>query len=101
MKPEGRMKELKESDGEQRRLSSVTNAMRLLKTFSDERYEIGIIDLGVLLQLSKSTVHRLASALVDTGLLEQNPKNSKYRLGGVILELSHVMRQDGGGGKSL
>jgi IclR family KDG regulon transcriptional repressor len=85
--------ESQKSGGEQRRLSSVTNAMRLLKTFSNERYEIGISDLGAQLQLSKSTVHRLANALVDAGLLEQSPKNSKYRLGGVLLELSYVMHR--------
>ena len=75
------------------RLSSVANAIRLIKAFSDDDYEIGISDLGKRLLLPKSTVHRLASTLIDAGMLEQNPENGKYRLGLVVFELGSLVRR--------
>ena len=75
------------------RLSSVANAIRLIKVFSDEFYEIGISDLGKRLLLPKSTVHRLASTLVDAGVLEQNAESGKYRLGLVVFELGSLVRR--------
>jgi IclR family KDG regulon transcriptional repressor len=75
------------------RLSSVANAIRLIKTFSDDEYEIGISDLGKRLLLPKSTVHRLASTLIEAGMLEQNPENGKYRLGLVVFELGSLVRR--------
>jgi len=75
------------------RLSSVANAIRIIKVFSDEEYEIGISDLGKRLLLPKSTVHRLASTLVDAGMLEQNPETGKYRLGLTIFELGSLVRR--------
>lgn len=75
------------------RLSSVANAIRLIKAFSDDQYEIGISDLGKRLALPKSTVHRLASTLIDAGMLEQNAGNGKYRLGLAIFELGALVRR--------
>ncbi len=75
------------------RLSSVANAIRLIKVFSDEEYEIGISDLGKRLGLPKSTVHRLASTLTESRLLEQNPESGKYRLGLVVFELGSLVRR--------
>jgi IclR family KDG regulon transcriptional repressor len=78
---------------EKTRLSSVANAIRLVKTFSDDDYEIGISNLAKRLLLPKSTVHRLASTLIDAGLLEQNPENGKYHLGLVVFELGSLVRR--------
>ena len=78
---------------EKTRLSSVANAIRLIKAFSDEDYEIGISDLGKRLKLPKSTVHRLASTLVDGGMLEQSDDNGRYRLGLVVFELGSLVRR--------
>ncbi len=75
------------------RLSSVANAIRLIKVFSDDDYEIGISDLGKRLLLPKSTVHRLASTLIDAGMLEQNAETGKYRLGLVVFELGSLVRR--------
>ncbi|MDB5775038.1 MAG: Transcriptional regulator KdgR [Herbaspirillum sp.] len=75
------------------RLSSVANAIRLIKVFSDDEYEIGISDLGKRLHLPKSTVHRLATTLVEVGMLEQNPESGKYRLGLVVFELGSLVRR--------
>jgi DNA-binding IclR family transcriptional regulator len=81
------------TDKEKTRLSSVANAVRLLKVFSDDSYEIGISDLGKRLQLPKSTVHRLASTLIDANMLEQSEENGKYRLGLAMFELGSLVRR--------
>jgi len=63
------------------RLSSVANALRLMKAFSDDDDEIGISALAQRLGLAKSTVHRLAATLITEGMLEQDRETGKYRLG--------------------
>lgn len=75
------------------RLSSVANAMRLLKVFSDDDFEIGVSDLAKRLGLAKSTVHRLASTLVRERILERSPRDGKYRLGLVLFELGALVRR--------
>lgn len=75
------------------RLSSVANAIRLVKAFSEDQYEIGISGLAAKLGLAKSTVHRLASTLIDAGMLEQNPDTGKYRLGLMVFELGALVRR--------
>ena len=75
------------------RLSSVGNAARLLKAFSDREYELGISNLARRLGLGKSTVHRLASTLVDAELLEQNPETGAYRLGLALFDLGMLVRR--------
>ncbi len=78
---------------EPQRLSSVTTAMRLLKTFSEGEVEIGVTSLARRLGVAKSTVYRLASTLVAEGLLEQNKENDKYRLGIALFGLGALVRQ--------
>jgi IclR family KDG regulon transcriptional repressor len=86
--------ELTGGQGESKaRLSSVANAMRLLKAFSDEEYEIGISQLAKRLDLAKSTVHRLVTTLIEAGMLEQNPETGKYRLGLVVFERGSLVRR--------
>jgi len=75
------------------RLSSVANALRLMKVFSDEEPEIGISALAQRLGLAKSTVHRLAATLMDAGMLEQNAESGKYRLGLAVFELGALVRR--------
>lgn len=75
------------------RLSSVATAMLLLKSFSDDSYELGIGALSRRLGLAKSTVHRLAVTLLDAGMLDQNKENGKYRLGVAVFELGSLARR--------
>ena len=75
------------------RLSSVSNAMRLIRAFSDEEYEIGISDLARRLGLAKSTVHRLATTLIEVGMLEQNAQDGKYHPGLKLFELGSLVRR--------
>ena len=78
---------------EPQRLSSVTTAMRLLKTFSEGEVEIGVTSLAKRLGVAKSTIYRLASTLVSEGMLEQNKENDKYRLGIALFGLGALVRQ--------
>jgi IclR family transcriptional regulator, KDG regulon repressor len=75
------------------RLSSVANAIRLTKAFSESEYEMGISALALRLGLAKSTVHRLATTLVEYDILEQNRESGKYRLGLALFELGTLVRR--------
>ena len=75
------------------RLSSVTNAIALLKAFSDEESELGVSALARRLRLAKSTAFRLASTLVEAGMLEQDEKSGRYRLGVAVFELGSLVRR--------
>lgn len=74
------------------RLSSVTTAIHLLKTFTRDDNELGISELAKRLGVAKSTVHRLTSALLDEDLLQQNPENGRYRLGIGLFTLGSLVR---------
>lgn len=74
------------------RLSSVTTAIHLLKTFTPDDQELGISELAKRLSVAKSTVHRLASALLDEGLLQQDQATGQYRLGVGLFSLGSLVR---------
>ncbi len=71
-------------------LSSVRNALRILRRFSMDESELKITDLAKDLDLGKSTVSRLMSTLASEGFVEKNPDNQRYRLGLSILSLASV-----------
>ncbi|GGG01067.1 IclR family transcriptional regulator [Paenibacillus abyssi] len=72
-------------------LSSVHNAMRILKEFTLEQPELGISELSGRLGLAKSTVFRLIKTLTENNLVEQNPRNQKYHLGIAAFELGFTV----------
>jgi DNA-binding IclR family transcriptional regulator len=74
------------------RLSSVTTAIHLLKTFTEEDQTLGISELAKRLKVAKSTVHRLAGALLDEGLLQQDPETGRYSLGVGLFSLGSLVR---------
>ena len=84
---------LKKPKPRRMRLSSVANAIRLTKAFSEHEYEMGISALAGRLGLAKSTVHRLATTLVEYDILEQNRESGKYRLGLALFELGTLVRR--------
>ncbi len=79
-----------QSSGETRAstLSSVRNAVRVLKSFSTTDREWGVTELSRNLELGKSTTHRLLSTLVEEGMLEQNAETGRYRLGLAVFDLA-------------
>ncbi|MFB5191325.1 IclR family transcriptional regulator [Alicyclobacillus fastidiosus] len=71
-------------------LSSVRNAVRLLRQFSHASPELGIKELSERLQLHKSAVFRLVRTLVEENVIQQNPKNKKYSLSVGAFEIGTV-----------
>ncbi|HEY4073148.1 MAG TPA: helix-turn-helix domain-containing protein [Herbaspirillum sp.] len=82
-----------ELDSPETRLSALSDAMRMLKLFSEDHYELGLGELSVRLDLPKCTVHRLARTLIETGMLIQNAESRKYRPGLVVFELAAMMQR--------
>jgi IclR family KDG regulon transcriptional repressor len=76
---------------EQGNLSSVHNAIRVLKEFTQKESELGISELSIRLGLAKSTVFRLVKTLSDNHLIEQNKKTHKYHLGIAAFELGFMI----------
>jgi DNA-binding IclR family transcriptional regulator len=65
----------------------VIRAVGLLKAFSRERPELSLAELSSALDLTKTTTHRLLTALESEGLVARNPTTKRYRLGSAILAL--------------
>lgn len=76
---------------QQETLSSVHNALRILRVFTRENPEMGISELSVRLGLAKSTVFRLLRTLSEDHLVEKNKKSQKYHLGLAALELGFAV----------
>jgi IclR family transcriptional regulator, KDG regulon repressor len=87
------MERVKKPKARRMRLSSVANAIRLTKAFSEHEFEMGISALATRLGLAKSTVHRLATTLVEYDILEQNRETGKYRPGLALFELGTLVRR--------
>ncbi|GAB3062579.1 IclR family transcriptional regulator [Virgibacillus ainsalahensis] len=68
-------------------LSSVTNAMRILRLFNRKQMELSFTDITRQTDLPKGTAHRLISSLVKEGFISKNPRTNHYRLGLSILSL--------------
>ncbi|OMP65984.1 IclR family transcriptional regulator [Domibacillus epiphyticus] len=72
-------------------LSSVTNAMQLLRLFTKKQPELSITNMAKLTGIPKSSVHRLVFILAKEGFLSKNPRTNHYRLGLSILTLGGVI----------
>jgi IclR family transcriptional regulator, KDG regulon repressor len=72
-------------------LSSVKNAMKILRLFSVEEPELGVTQIASKIGLSKSSTHRLILTLLKEGYIVKNKDNSRYRLGLSLLALSGVV----------
>jgi DNA-binding IclR family transcriptional regulator len=60
---------------------AVLRAISLLKAFPPERPEREVSELANEAGLSRSTTHRLLSALESEGLVTRNPESGRFRLG--------------------
>jgi IclR family transcriptional regulator, KDG regulon repressor len=69
-------------------LTSVTNALRVLKAFDAHHREWGVSDLARHLKISKSSVHRLLATMTEERMLEQNRETGKYHLGLAVFDLA-------------
>lgn len=72
-------------------LSSVKNALRLLRSFTINESEKSVTELSNSLELGKSTVSRLLATLASEGFVIKDPETRKYRLGLSILNLNTIL----------
>lgn len=73
-------------------VQSVKNALRILKLFTPKTPQLSVTEVATLVNLPKSTAHRLLNELLIEGFVMKDEKNSKYRLGFSILGLGGVVR---------
>jgi DNA-binding IclR family transcriptional regulator len=70
-------------------VQSIDRAVSLLNAFTVDEPEIGVGELSRRVDLPKSTVYRLLSALEENGLIRQNPETGRYGLGVELISLSN------------
>ncbi|RDW20142.1 IclR family transcriptional regulator [Oceanobacillus arenosus] len=75
-------------------LSSVRNALRILKSFSTFEPTKRVGELAESLGLAKSTVSRLLSTLASEGFVIKDEKTNAYRLGLSVLTLGGIITND-------
>lgn len=74
---------------------SVSRALALLKSFSDQKPEWTLADLARAVNLNKTTAYRLLAALEAEGLLARSATTGAYRLGPELIVLgSCAMRSN-------
>jgi DNA-binding IclR family transcriptional regulator len=70
---------------------AVERALAVLCSFSRETPALGVTEISELLNLSKSTVHRLLQTLVAQGLVAQDAVRRQYTLGYRVLALAQAV----------
>jgi IclR family transcriptional regulator, KDG regulon repressor len=72
-------------------LSSVSNAIKILRSFKMEQPQKGVRELAAELGIGKSSVQRILATLASEGLVRKNDETNKYQLGISVLELSSIV----------
>ena len=70
---------------------SLERALCILCAFSFEIQELALVELSNVLNLSKSTVYRLASTLIKYNFLRYNEESKKYSLGLKLFNLGSIV----------
>ena len=83
-------------DGRSTGTQAIERSLAVLSCFMQADPELGITDIARSLELSPSTVHRIARALVGGGFLEQNERTNRYQLGRSLLLLGQVAQHSFG-----
>ncbi len=76
-------------------LSSVKNAMKILRLFTSNRVTLGVTEISKQIGISKSSAHRLISTLLDYRFLQKAP-NHQYTLGLGLLTLGGIVTEQKG-----
>jgi DNA-binding IclR family transcriptional regulator len=69
---------------------TVKKAFQILRLISDTAQGLGISDLSKSLDIGKSTIHGIASALEELGAVMRDPHTKKYTLGVTLFELGRL-----------
>ncbi|MDM0046184.1 IclR family transcriptional regulator [Variovorax dokdonensis] len=73
-------------------MSTLANAMDVLKLMARLRRDITVTDVATELGLPKSSVSRTLSMMAEYGFLDRDPVTRAYRPGGLIMEASYHFR---------
>ncbi len=71
-------------------LSSVKNALRVLRSFTMDINQRGVLELSKELGISKSSVHRILQTLASEGFVKKAKQSTKYELGISVVELNSI-----------
>jgi DNA-binding IclR family transcriptional regulator len=74
----------------QNTVQSIERAFDILELLSHEPKGLNLTKIGTLLDLHKSTVHRLLSVLKKRGYIDQEKESERYRLGPGFVELASL-----------
>ena len=83
---------LKNSFDEKYLLSSVKNALKILRLFTPNQTKYKISEMAKILNLPKSSIHRYVKELVYEGFLVQNNSDDSYSLGVSIISLGGIVQ---------
>lgn len=72
---------------ENNKLSSLEKTIEILKYLAREPYSFSALELSRVLNINRSTVHRILSTLKSEMIILQSPSNKKYKLGPMIYHL--------------
>ena len=67
---------------------AVIRAIALLKAFSEEQPELNLSEIAQVVNLKKTTIYRLLTALESEGLVARNQRTETYHLGPEILAMA-------------
>lgn len=72
-------------------VQSVDRALLILDILQENSKGLGVTELSLKLDVSKSTAHRLLMSLQKKGYVKQDEENQKYSLGLKLIELSQTV----------
>lgn len=73
-------------------MSTLENAVSVLRLFSTDRHELTVTATAQLLKMPKSSVGRLLSTMRDVGLLEGGGRLPRYQVGPLFFEIAQHYR---------
>jgi IclR family transcriptional regulator, KDG regulon repressor len=74
-------------------IKSIKRSIRILNCFTLHKKELGITELSKILNLHKSSIHRILVTLEDENILVKNQISKKYQLGMKLFELGHIVKE--------
>ena len=72
-------------------LSSVKNALKILRAFKMNEPQKGVRELAAELGMGKSSVQRILATLASEGFVTKDEETNKYELGVSVLELNSIV----------
>lgn len=73
-------------------ISVIDRVALILKSFTHEKFELGITELSTITGLSTTTIHRLANAMVAAEFLSYNNANKKFKPNISLLHLGSLVK---------